>query len=191
MPVAKLSDRFMAKRSASVLPYPQIIDALPLNLMVCDPVDLKIVYLNEESRKTLKTIEGMLPVPANEVVGQCIDIFHKDPTHQRRILADPDNLPYSAKVALGDDEIIVSKTDLKGRITYANRVFLTIAGYTEQEVLGEPHSIIRHPDLPRCIFKLLWDTIQGGTEIFAYVINRCKNGDHYLVYAISGESYYV
>ena len=81
------------------------------------------------------------------------------------------------------DDIIVSKTDLKGRITYANDVFLEIAGYTEQEVLGQPHSMIRHPDMPRCIFKLLWDTIQGGQEIFAYVINRCKNGDHYWVYA--------
>lgn len=83
----------------------------------------------------------------------------------------------------GEDEIIVSKTDLKGRIAYANKVFLNIAGYTEQECLGLPHSMIRHPDMPRCIFKLLWDTIQGGREIFAYVINRCKNGDHYWVYA--------
>lgn len=81
------------------------------------------------------------------------------------------------------DEIIVSKTDLKGRLTYANKVFLDIAGYTEQECLGQPHSMIRHPDMPRCIFKLLWDTIQNGREIFAYVVNRCKNGDHYWVYA--------
>ena len=83
----------------------------------------------------------------------------------------------------GDDDIIVSKTDLKGRITYANKVFLDIAGYSEREVLGQPHSMIRHPDMPRCIFKLLWDTLQSGSEIFAYVINRCKNGDHYWVYA--------
>jgi len=83
----------------------------------------------------------------------------------------------------GDDEIIVSKTDLKGRLTYCNQVFLKIAGYTEQECLGQPHSMIRHPDMPRCIFKLLWDTIKGGQEIFAYVVNRCKNGDHYWVYA--------
>ena len=82
-----------------------------------------------------------------------------------------------------DDEIIVSKTNLKGHITYANDVFLKIAGYTEQEVLGQPHSLIRHPDMPRCIFKLLWDTVQDGREIFAYVVNRCKNGDHYWVYA--------
>ncbi len=81
------------------------------------------------------------------------------------------------------DEIIVSKTDLKGRITYANDVFLKVAGFTEQEVLGEPHSIIRHPDMPRCVFKLLWDTLEQGKEIFAYVVNRCKNGDHYWVFA--------
>lgn len=83
----------------------------------------------------------------------------------------------------GNDEIIVSKTDLKGKITYANRVFLNLAGYDEEEVLGAPHSIIRHPDMPRCVFKLLWDTIASGKEIFAYVVNRAKNGDHYWVYA--------
>lgn len=81
------------------------------------------------------------------------------------------------------DDVIVSKTDLKGRITYANRVFLEVAGFTEKEVLGEPHSIIRHPDMPRCVFKLLWSTLEAGNEIFAYVINRCKNGDHYWVHA--------
>ncbi len=88
-----------------------------------------------------------------------------------------------SEVFFKDDEIIVSKTDLKGRITYANRVFLAIAGYSEREVLDQPHSLIRHPDMPRCIFKMLWDTVQEGREIFAYVINRCKNGDHYWVYA--------
>jgi PAS domain S-box-containing protein len=82
-----------------------------------------------------------------------------------------------------DDEIIVSKTDLKGRITYANNVFLRIAGYTEQEVLGQPHSMVRHPEMPRCVFKLLWDTLRSGKEIFAYVINTAKNGDHYWVLA--------
>lgn len=81
------------------------------------------------------------------------------------------------------EEIIVSKTDLKGRLLYANRVFISISGYTEGELLGQPHSILRHPDMPRCVFKLLWDTIQNGEEIFAYVINRCKNGDHYWVLA--------
>ncbi|NQU56111.1 MAG: PAS domain-containing protein [Rhodospirillales bacterium] len=82
-----------------------------------------------------------------------------------------------------DDEIIVSKTDLKGRLTYVNDVFLRLADYTEKECLGEPHSKIRNPTMPRCIFKLLWDTIQDGREIFAYVVNRSANGDHYWVVA--------
>ncbi|MDH5748008.1 MAG: PAS domain-containing protein [Rhodospirillales bacterium] len=83
----------------------------------------------------------------------------------------------------GDDEIIVSKTDLKGHMTYVNDVFLTLADYTEKECLGAPHSKIRNPNMPRCIFKLLWDTIQDGREIFAYVVNRSANGDHYWVLA--------
>ena len=83
----------------------------------------------------------------------------------------------------GADEIIVSKTDVKGRIIYANDVFQRVAGYTEHELLGQPHSIVRHPDMPRCVFKQLWDTIEGGREIFAYVKNRTANGDHYWVFA--------
>lgn len=81
------------------------------------------------------------------------------------------------------DEIIVSKTDLTGKITYANRVFVRVSGYTEAELIGAPHSILRHPEMPRCVFKLLWDTIESGREIFAYVVNLSKNGDHYWVHA--------
>lgn len=80
-------------------------------------------------------------------------------------------------------EIIVSKTDTKGRLVYVNELFLSIADYTEPEVLGQPHNIIRHPHMPRCVFKLLWDTISVGNELFAYVINRTKFGDHYWVLA--------
>lgn len=83
----------------------------------------------------------------------------------------------------GRDELIVSKTDTRGIITYANDVFLRIAGYRESEVIGKPHSMIRHPAMPHCAFKLVWDTIKSGKEIFAYVINRAKNGDHYWVLA--------
>lgn len=82
-----------------------------------------------------------------------------------------------------DDDIIVSKTDLKGHLTYANKVFLDISGYSEKEVLGQPHNLIRHPDMPRSIFKLLWDCLSSGKEIFAYVNNCSKNGDNYWVYA--------
>jgi PAS domain S-box-containing protein len=81
------------------------------------------------------------------------------------------------------DDLIVSKTDKTGKITYANEVFLSISGYTEKEVIGKPHSLIRHPHMPRTVFKLLWETIESGLEIFAYVVNRAKNGDHYWVFA--------
>jgi len=93
------------------------------------------------------------------------------------------------EVMFGEEEIIVTKTDLRGVITYANDVFLKIAGYTEAEVLGKPHNIIRHPDMPRCVFKLLWDHLQAQKEIFAYVLNRAKNGDHYWVFAHVTPSY--
>ena len=82
-----------------------------------------------------------------------------------------------------ESELIVSKTNLKGHITYCNQVFFKIAGYNEAELLGQPHNVIRHPDMPRCVFELLWETLQNGHEIFAYVVNRCKNGDHYWVNA--------
>ena len=80
-------------------------------------------------------------------------------------------------------EIIVSKTDLYGRITYANAVFCRVAQYREDELLNKPHSIVRHPDMPRCVFQVLWDTLKADREIFAYVLNRAKSGDHYWVFA--------
>ncbi|PZQ44138.1 MAG: chemotaxis protein [Micavibrio aeruginosavorus] len=87
------------------------------------------------------------------------------------------------------DDIIVSKTDLQGKITYVNKIFMDISDYSEKEMLGAPHSAIRHPHMPRVIFKLLWETITSGKEIFAYVMNRCKNGDHYWVMAHVTPSY--
>lgn len=87
------------------------------------------------------------------------------------------------EVFFDESDIIVSKTDTKGRITYANDIFLTIAGYTEKEVIGQPHNMIRHPDMPRAVFKLLWETIAAGSEIFAYVKNLTKAGDYYWVFA--------
>lgn len=92
-------------------------------------------------------------------------------------------IPTGREVFFGENELIVSKTDLRGRITYANQVFLRVAEYSEEEVLGQPHNMIRCPDMPRCVFKLLWDTIESGKEIFAYVVNMTKRGDHYWVFA--------
>jgi PAS domain S-box-containing protein len=80
-------------------------------------------------------------------------------------------------------DIIVTKTDLKGKIVYANKVCVQICGYPENELVGAPHSLLRHPDMPRAIFKLLWDTIAQGTEMFAFVVNLCGDGSHYWVLA--------
>ena len=82
-----------------------------------------------------------------------------------------------------NDEIIVSKTDLRGVLTYVNDVFIRVAGYSERQLLGAPHNIIRHPAMPRAIFKLLWETVQAEKEIFAYVLNRSKDGEGYWVFA--------
>lgn len=77
----------------------------------------------------------------------------------------------------------MSKTDLKGRITYANDVFCAVSGYEEGSLTGAPHNVIRHPDMPMAIFQLLWDTIARGEEIFAYVVNLASDGAHYWVLA--------
>lgn len=91
--------------------------------------------------------------------------------------------PTGVERVLGADELIVSKTDTSGRITYVNRTFLRISGFTEAELLGTPHSIVRHPAMPRGTFRLMWDTIRSGREFFAYVLNLAKTGDHYWVFA--------
>lgn len=82
-----------------------------------------------------------------------------------------------------NDEIIVSKTNLKGHLTYVNRTFMNVSGYDEEELLSQPHSMIRHPYMPRCVFKLLWDRVQSKREVFAYVINRTKDDNYYWVFA--------
>ena len=81
------------------------------------------------------------------------------------------------------DDFIVSKTDLKGRLTYVNKIFIEMGEYTENELLGKPHSIVRHPDMPKAVFKLLWNLVQAGDEIFAFVVNKTKNGNDYWVCA--------
>lgn len=87
------------------------------------------------------------------------------------------------ELTMAPDEIIVTKTDPTGKIRYGNRTFFKFAGYEPSECLGVQHNIIRHPEMPRSVFKLFWDTIQSGEEIFAYVNNRSKNGDFYWVLA--------
>lgn len=95
------------------------------------------------------------------------------------------------ELVLTPETLITSKTDLKGKITYCNKDFLHYARYQEEELLNKPHNIIRHPDMPRAVFKLLWDYIQNQKEIFAFVKNRNKDGDFYWVFANITPSYDV
>ncbi|MFH2134999.1 MAG: PAS domain-containing protein [Pseudomonadota bacterium] len=90
--------------------------------------------------------------------------------------------PTTVERVMRDDDFIVSMTDLKGRITYGNRIFIEFSGYREDELLGTQHNIIRHPDMPRAVFQLLWDKIQNKEECFAYVKNMSKDGGFYWVF---------
>ncbi len=80
-------------------------------------------------------------------------------------------------------DIIVSKGDENGDITYANPIFFKIAGYEQGEMLYKPHSIIRHPDMPKIIFEILWKNIKAGNEVHTFVKNLSKDGSFYWVYA--------
>lgn len=86
-------------------------------------------------------------------------------------------------IELAKNDFIISKTDLKGRLTYVNKIFMDIAEYTEEELLGKPHNIVRHPAMPKAVFKLLWDSIQRKEELFAFVVNKTKLGNDYWVFA--------
>ncbi|MGP9673450.1 MULTISPECIES: methyl-accepting chemotaxis protein [unclassified Halomonas] len=92
------------------------------------------------------------------------------------------NQPVSQReVELKEGDFLVSRTDLKGRITYTNPTFIEISGYTHDELIGAPHNLVRHPDMPPAAFDNLWKTVQNGDTWRGLVKNRCKNGDHYWV----------
>lgn len=91
--------------------------------------------------------------------------------------------PKNNEVFFNKDTILVSKTDTKGVIRYGNQEFLKIVGLPEDEVIGKPHNIIRHPDMPKVIFKLLWEYLKDGREIHAYVKNLVADGSYYWVFA--------
>jgi len=87
------------------------------------------------------------------------------------------------EIEVKDVDIIVSKSDEEGNITYGNPIFVKISGYGKEELIGAPHSILRHPDMPKTIFKYLWDRLKDKKEVKVFVKNRSKNGDFYRVYA--------
>lgn len=92
-------------------------------------------------------------------------------------------VPTGAERTFGAEEIIVSKTDPKGLILYANDVFQRVSGFAEAQLVGRPHNVVRHPHMPRGLFHLMWETIARGDEVFAYVNNLAADGAHYWVLA--------
>ena len=81
------------------------------------------------------------------------------------------------------NELIISRTDLDGVITYVNETFAKISGYEPEELIGKPHNIIRHPDMPKSAFKDLWDKLKEGKEWEGYVKNLRKDNGYYWVFA--------
>lgn len=88
-----------------------------------------------------------------------------------------------SEYVLKDTDFLVSQTDEKGIILFANEDFCKIAGHTIEELVGKPHSIVRHPDMPKAAFKDLWDTVKTGKIWTGYVKNATKDGGYYWVYA--------
>ena len=91
----------------------------------------------------------------------------------------PTNVEHEVKTV----DIIVSKGNEAGDITYANPIFFKLAGYTQGELLDQPHSMIRHPDMPKIIFKFLWDNLKEGKNVNAFTKNLSKDGGFYWVLA--------
>jgi len=98
--------------------------------------------------------------------------------------------PINSERTFDESTLLVTKTDLKGKITYANRGFMEIVQMSDKELVGSPHNIIRHPDMPKIIFKYLWSYLQDKKEIHAYVKNICKDGSFYWVMANVTPSYF-
>jgi len=92
----------------------QMVDTMPINVLLADPTDFTITYANQTSIDTLKELQQYLPCQADDIVGQCIDIFHKNPVHQQKMLADPNNLPINAKIPLGEETLDLRVSALMG-----------------------------------------------------------------------------
>jgi PAS domain S-box-containing protein len=90
--------------------------------------------------------------------------------------------PVDEEIVLDPKRYIVSETDEKGKITYCNDYFIEVSGYSRDELVGQPHSIVRHPDMPKVVFKLLWETIKQGKNINAVVKNLAKDGKFYWIF---------
>lgn len=91
--------------------------------------------------------------------------------------------PLNIERIMAKEDVIISKTDLRGIITYCNDIFVDYGVYDEGQLYGAPHSIIRHPEMPRAVFRFFWQELKSGREFFGFVKNLAKDGRHYWVWA--------
>lgn len=89
--------------------------------------------------------------------------------------------PIDREVVWNKSQVVISETDVYGRITNVNDVFCNVCGYSPEEMIGQPHSIIRHPDMPKLVFKLLWDNLKVGNNFIGVIKNLAKSGEYYWV----------
>lgn len=115
-----------------------------------------------------------MPKPAGDV--KEYNLTFNDGT-TRTVYASDVERPYP------EGKLIVSRVDLNGVLTHANDAFVDISGYTRDELIGKPHHILRHPEMPKAAFKDLWETVKSGKKWHGYVKNLCKDGSYYWVYA--------
>jgi len=90
------------------------------------------------------------------------------------------------RIPVEANSVLISRTDTSSRILYANQEFIRISGFSEAELLGNPHNIVRHPDMPRAVYHLMWQHLKDGKEFNGYIKNRTKNGGYYWVFANIG-----
>lgn len=114
-----------------------MVDSMPINIMMADPATFEINYINKTSVDTLRSIERLLPVKADDMLGTCIDVFHKKPEHQRRILSNPDNLPWHSKIRLGEEVLDLNVAAITDKSGYYIGPMLSWSVITAQETLAQ------------------------------------------------------
>ncbi len=113
-----------------------------------------------------------------DIVGEAVEhVLTYTGGNTRRVYVTPIETPYP------HGKLIVSRTDTRGIMTQCNQSFVEMSGYSEAELIGQPHCLLRHPDMPAAAFRDLWETVQAGRQWHGYVKNLRKDGGHYWVYA--------
>lgn len=113
-----------------------------------------------------------------DIVGEAVEhVLTYTGGNTRRVYVTPIETPYP------HGKLIVSRTDTRGIMTQCNQSFVEMSGYGEAELIGQPHCLLRHPDMPAAAFRDLWETVQAGRQWHGYVKNLRKDGGHYWVYA--------